>query len=151
MINDVVVKRITSYYDDRGFFAEVVKFGEDTFHEVKQTSYAETYPGIIKAFHWHKKQWDIWFPVKGHARVVLYDLRKNSRTRGQTDVFFSGEDNKMVIAIPPGVAHGYQVIGPASFGIFYHTTKPYNPKSPDEQRIPFDDPHIGFDWTIKNR
>lgn len=151
MIKGVAIKKIISFHDDRGFFAEVAKFGEETFHEIRQTSYTETYPGIIKAFHWHKKQWDIWFVVKGHAQVVLHDLRKNSPTKGQTDVFFPGEDNKMLIAIPAGVAHGYQVLGNTPMGMFYHTTEPYNPKNPDENRISFDSSKINFDWTIKNR
>ena len=78
MIQGVAIKKIITHHDDRGFFAEIVKFGEETFHEIKQTSYTETYPGVIKAFHWHKKQWDIWFVAKGMAQVVLYDLRENS-------------------------------------------------------------------------
>lgn len=151
MIKDVKVKKIISRHDDRGFFAEVLKFREETFHEVKQTSYSETYPGIIKAFHWHKKQWDIWFVVKGMAQVVLYDLRSKSATKGQTDVLCVGEKNMTLIAIPPGVAHGYRALGNNPMGIFYHTTEAYDPKNPDEERIPFDSPEINFDWSTKNR
>ncbi|MEX2033181.1 MAG: dTDP-4-dehydrorhamnose 3,5-epimerase family protein [Candidatus Colwellbacteria bacterium] len=151
MIKDVAVKKIISYHDDRGFFAEIAKFGEETFHEIKQTSYTETYPGVIKAFHWHKKQWDIWFVVGGNARVVLHDLRKGSKTFGQTDVFFPGENNKLLVAIPPGVAHGYQVLGNKPVCLFYHTSKAYDPKNPDEYRISFDSPEINFDWSVKNK
>lgn len=151
MIKGVAIKKIISFHDDRGFFAEIAKFGEETFHEIKQTSYTETYPGIIKAFHRHKKQWDVWFVVKGQARVVLHDLREGSPTKGQTDVFYPGEDNRMLIAIPMGVAHGYQVLGNTPMGMFYHTTEPYDPKDPDEEKIPFDSPKINFDWMIKNR
>ncbi len=151
MIKGVSIKKLTSNYDDRGFFAEVLKFGEDTYHEIKQTSYSETYPGVIKAFHWHKKQWDIWFIVKGMTQVVLHDLREKSPTKGQTDVLYPGEKNLMLIAIPPGVAHGYRVLGSKPMGIFYHTTEAYDPKKPDEERIPFDSPKINFDWKTKNR
>ena len=100
MIKGVKIKKITSHYDDRGFFAEVVKLGEETFHPVQQTSYTETYPGIIKAFHFHKKQDETWFICKGHARVVLHDLRKDSPTKGQTDIVYSGENDKKLIFIP---------------------------------------------------
>ncbi|MDO8183833.1 MAG: dTDP-4-dehydrorhamnose 3,5-epimerase family protein [bacterium] len=151
MIKDVTIKKVTQYHDDRGFFTEMAKFGEETFHEIKQTSYAETYPGVIKAFHWHKKQWDIWCVVKGQAKVVLYDLRADSSTKGETQVVYAGERNMVVIAIPIGVAHGYQVIGSKPMGIVYHTTEAYDPADPDEERIPFDDPKINFDWEIKNR
>ena len=151
MIKGVKIKKMVSHYDDRGFFTEVVKLGEETFHEIKQTSYAETYPGVIKAFHWHKKQWDIWCIIKGMAQVVLYDLRKKSLTKGQTDVIYTGEKDMMVIAIPPGVVHGYRVLGSKPMGIFYHTTEAYDFKNPDEERMPFDSPEINFDWSTKNR
>ena len=151
MINDVKIKQIKRHFDDRGCFSEILKFGEETFKEIKQTSYTETYPGIIKAFHWHKKQYDIWFPVKGNIQIVLYDLRGESSTKGETQVIFAGENNPILVLIPPGVAHGYRVLGNQIAGLFYHTSEAYDQKSPDEQRIPFDDPKVDFNWTIKNR
>ena len=151
MIYGVKIKKLNIICDDRGFLTEVLKFGEETFRNIKQTTYTETYPGVIKAFHYHKKQTDIWFVVKGMAQVVLYDLRKTSPTKGETNVFYMGEKNPILLLIPPMVAHGYRVLGNQPVGLFYHTDKPYNPKKPDEYRIPFDDPKIGFDWSTKNR
>ena len=151
LIEGVVIKEIVRHNDDRGFFAEIIKEGEPIFKSIKQTSAAITFPGIIKAFHYHKKQWDIWFVAKGMARVVLYDLRENSPTYKMTNVLYAGETNPLVIAIPPFVIHGYQVIGNSEVLLFYHTTEPYDEKNPDEYRLPFNDASIGFDWSIKNR
>ena len=151
MIKDVAVKNLKKHCDDRGFFAEIIKEGEETFHPVKQTSYTETQPGVIKAFHWHKKQWDVWFVAKGMAQVVLHDMREDSPTSEKTQVIYAGQDNPVLIAIPPFVAHGYRVLGNEKVGLFYHTSQPYNPEEPDEQRVAFDDPQIGFDWQTKNR
>lgn len=151
MIDGVKIKNIKKHADDRGFFAEIIKQGEDTFHEVKQTSYTETYPGVTKAFHWHKKQWDVWFCCKGNIQTVLYDTREDSKTKGETQVIFMGEDNPVMVAIPPGVAHGYKVLGNERIGLFYHTSEGYNSDEPDEERIDFDDPTIGFNWSTKNR
>ncbi|MCL4427203.1 dTDP-4-dehydrorhamnose 3,5-epimerase family protein [Patescibacteria group bacterium] len=152
MIQDVKVKQLKLFSDDRGFLTEVLKEGDDIFAgEIKQTTYTETLPGVIKAFHWHKLQWDIWFVARGMAQVVLYDLRPTSPTFRQTNVFFAGERNPQVIAIPPGVAHGYRVLGNEKVGLLYHTTKAYAGNDPDEERIPFDDIAIGFDWSTKNR
>lgn len=151
MIDGVKIKQLKKYCDDRGFFAEIIKEGEDTFHEVKQTSYTETQPGVIKAFHWHKKQWDVWFMVRGMAQVVLHDIRWGSPTKGETQVVYAGEDNPVLISIPPGVAHGYRVLGNEKACLLYHTSEAYNPAEPDEERIPFDDPQIAFDWTTENR
>lgn len=149
MLEGVKIKLIKRISDDRGFFSEIIKFGEDTFCEVKQTSYTETYPGVIKAFHWHKKQYDVWFPVKGNMQIVLYDLRKKSSTYQKTQVIYAGENNPVLILIPPGVAHGYRVLGNVPASLFYHTSEPYNPKNPDEERISWNDLKINFKWDTQ--
>lgn len=151
MIEGVKTKQIKVLPDDRGFFCEVIKWGQDSFVEVKQTSYTETYPGVIKAFHRHKYQTDVWFVAGGMAQVVLHDLRLDSPTFRQTNVFYFGEQNRGLLLIPPGVAHGYRVLGTKPVKLFYHASHPYDPANPDEERIPFDDPGIGFDWTTKNQ
>ena len=151
MIHGVRIKKLLLHADDRGFFTEALKFGEETYADIKQTSYTETYPGVIKAFHWHKRQTDIWCVIRGMAQVVLHDLREESETKGHTEVLHTGEKNYLLISIPPGVAHGYRVLGEDRVGLFYHTTEAYDPQNPDEERISWDDPQIGFDWSTKNR
>jgi len=81
--------------------------------------------------------------------VVLHDLREGSPTRGRTDVLYAGERRPLVVAIPPGVAHGYRVLGSEPATLFYHTTERYDPA--DEERIPHDDARIGFDWRTQHR
>ncbi len=146
MINGVVIKKVDVHVDERGFFAELVKFGEETFHEVLQTSYSETKPGLIKGFHIHD-YWEVWSIVKGQAQIVLHDMRPDSQTKGETQVILTGEDNMMVIAIPGEVAHGYKSLGPGPMGIIYHASEAYNPKNVTIRSIPFDSPEIGFDWS----
>lgn len=150
-IDGVKIKKIIRFSDDRGFFSEIIKMGEETFKEMKQTSYTETYPGVIKAFHWHKKQYDIWFPIKGNIQIVLYDLREGSPTFKQTQVIYAGEDNHLLILIPPKVAHGYRVLGNTTAGLFYCMTEAYDSLNPDEGRIPFDDSNIAFNWQTENK
>lgn len=151
MIFGVQIKRLTTFPDDRGYFREVYRSDDPFFTGVKQTSVTETYPGVIKAFHWHKLQEDVWYVAKGMAQVVLHDMRPDSQTKGETQVVFAGEQNPVLIFIPKGVAHGYRVLGDKPVMLFYHTTEVYDPNAPDEYRIPFDDPSIGFDWSTKNR
>ncbi len=151
VIHDVVVKKLVTHSDDRGYFREVVRDDEPLLKHFGQSSVTKTYPGVIKAFHWHHHQDDVWYVVDGMARVVLYDRRPESPTHGVTQIVYAGEDNPVVILIPAGVAHGYQVLGHKPVILFYHVTQAYNPHAPDEQRIAFDDPGIGFDWSIQNR
>ncbi|OIJ18536.1 spore coat protein [Anaerobacillus alkalidiazotrophicus] len=151
MIEGVKIKKLLKHCDDRGFFAELVRDDEDLLENFGQASWSMSYPGVIKAFHYHEEQDDVWFFPSGNAQVVLYDLRKVSATHGETEVFYMGEENPIVLLIPKGVAHGYRVLGQTPATIIYFTTKSYNPEKPDEKRIPWDDPNIGFDWEIKNR
>jgi len=151
MIEGVEIKKLVTFCDDRGFFREVLRDDDGLLTKFGQTSFTKTNPGVIKAFHWHKKQDDVWYVADGMAKVVLYDVRENSKTKGETDAIVCGEDNPVLIKIPIGVAHGYQVLGNKPVMLFYHTTESYDPKNPDEERIDFDDPQIGFDWSIKNR
>jgi dTDP-4-dehydrorhamnose 3,5-epimerase len=146
MISGVIIKKVVKHEDDRGFFAELIKFGEETFHEVLQTSYSETKPGVIKAWHIHP-YWEVWCIIKGQAKVVLHDMRPDSPTNGQTDVISTGEDNMMVIAIPGEVAHGYVPLGDKPMGIIYHASEAYDPKNIKIRNIPYDDPDINFDWN----
>lgn len=150
-IHDVVLKPLVTHSDDRGYFREVLRDDDSLLRRFGQTSITKTYPGVIKAFHWHRDQDDVWYVADGMARVVLYDRRPDSPTCGQTQVVYAGEDNPVTILIPAGIAHGYQVIGHKPVLLFYHVTKAYDASDPDEQRIAFDDPTIAFDWSIKNR
>ncbi len=149
MIEGVVLKPLKVHCDDRGIFMELLRVDDPFFRKFGQTSFTLTYPGVIKAFHWHKRQDDLWFVASGMAQVVLYDLREDSPTRGETNVFYLGTNNRQLLVIPAGVAHGYRVLGNEPVGLFYHTTHTYDPQ--DELRLPYDDPVIGFDWTTKFR
>ena len=151
MIEGVVIKTCTVNADDRGTLVEIVRDDEPVFRDVRQTTYTVAYPGVVKAFHWHRRQWEVWFFASGMAQVVIYDRRDGSPTQGQTDVLYMGSRHPLVVAIPPGVAHGYRVLGVEPAALFYHTTEHYDPADPDEERLPFDDPRIGFDWRTKNR
>lgn len=130
-----------------GFLMEVLRNDEDLLKKFGQTTFTAANKGTIKAFHWHKKQDDLWFIATGKALVVLRDLRQDSPTFGQTQEIMAGKDDYKLIVIPAGIAHGYKVLSDEPVLLFYHTTESYDPKSPDEERIAFDDPKIGFDWN----
>jgi len=150
-IHDVIVKKLMTHPDDRGHFREILRDDDNMLRRFGQTSITKSYPGVIKAFHWHEDQDDVWYVASGMARIVLYDRRPRSQSLGLTQVIFAGDDNPVSVLIPTGLAHGYQVLGNEPVLLFYHVTKSYNPAAPDEQRIPWNDPTIAFDWSIQNR
>jgi dTDP-4-dehydrorhamnose 3,5-epimerase len=164
VIHDVMIKPLVLHADARGHFAEQIKRGdtladgrsfapEQPFAQMSRTvSYARggNPPELIKAFHWHAKQWDYWDIVSGDARIVLADIRPESPTVGTVQIIFAGERAPKVVAIPPRVAHGYQVLSLRDVVLCYYVTEPYDADEPDESRIPYDDPRIGFDWSVEN-
>ncbi len=163
-IDGVQVKTLKKHVDQRGYFIEQLKRGdldddgklfipEQPFAQMSRSlAYARggNPPELIKAFHWHKKQWDYWDIVAGNARVVLCDLREGSPTEGRIQVIMLGEHAPRMVAIPPYVAHGYQCVAMQDVILNYYVTEPYDPADPDEGRIPWNDPRIGFDWSIEN-
>ncbi|WP_165995008.1 dTDP-4-dehydrorhamnose 3,5-epimerase family protein [Bacillus sp. Cs-700] len=152
MIEGVKIKPIQRHCDDRGFFAELVRDDEpELLTKFGQASWSMSYPGVIKAFHYHEKQDDLWFFPSGHAQVVLFDLRKDASSYGMTDVYYMGESNQCLLLIPKGVAHGYRVLGEVPATIIYFTTESYDASEPDELRIPWNSEDIGFDWETKHK
>lgn len=146
-ISGVVVKKLVKHPDNRGYFMEILRNDDNLLSKFGQTAMSLTYPGIIKAFHWHEKQDDFFFVASGEAMVVLYDRRKGSLTYGTTQVIFAGENEPKLIFIPKEIAHGYKVLGNKPVLMFYHMTESYDASNPDEGRIDPYDEGIGFDWS----
>jgi len=155
IIHGVEVEPIVQFPDDRGCFAELFRFGEPgiarDFAPASgsriQVSFTVSYPGVIKAIHYHFEQTDLWAPINGMLQVILYDLRESSPTCGRLNTLFVGALRPWKLRIPPGVAHGYKVVGLESSLLVYAMDKIYNPS--DEGRIPFDDPGINYDWVTR--
>lgn len=153
LITDVEVNPFPVWPDDRGYFLEVARLGQGLVSDFPtgstQVSAALNYPGIIKAFHYHRFQTDYWVPAAGLLQVALVDLRRGSRTYGAKNTMYVGALRPWQIRIPPGIAHGYKVIGEQPSVLVYVTSRLYDPK--DEGRIPYNDPGIAYDWELQHK
>jgi dTDP-4-dehydrorhamnose 3,5-epimerase len=153
LIDGVRIEAVTLWPDDRGYFMEVQRLGQGLaagFPAAStQISAALNYPGTIKAFHYHLHQTDCWAPVTGMLQVALVDLRDGSRTFGVRNTLYAGVLRPWQILIPPGVGHGYKVIGAEPAMLVYLTDRFYDPQ--DEGRIPYNDPHIQYDWETQHK
>lgn len=151
LIDGVQVSPMQLWPDDRGYFMEVARLGKGLAaqfpHESTQVSAALSYPGTIKAFHFHRHQTDCWAPVQGMLQVALVDLRQHSPTHGARNTLYIGALRPWQLLIPPGVAHGYKVIGRDAALLVYLTNRLYDPS--DEGRIPYNDPQIQYDWEFQ--
>ncbi|MEO8097331.1 MAG: dTDP-4-dehydrorhamnose 3,5-epimerase family protein [Acidobacteriota bacterium] len=152
-IEGVKIASASLHPDDRGFFLEIIRMGtglaSDFDPATTQVSAALSYPGTIKAFHYHLKQTDFWVPATGMLQVALVDLRSDSRTFGQRNTLYVGALRPWQILIPPGVGHGYKVVGLEPATLVYVTNRYYDPA--DEGRIAHNNPAIHYDWETQHK
>jgi dTDP-4-dehydrorhamnose 3,5-epimerase len=154
LIEGVRIEPLQVYPDDRGFFTELARLGKglasgmvpDGTRNI-QVSFTLTYPGTIKAIHYHSEQTDLWAPVSGMLQVFLGDLRRHSKTFGLINTLYVGRFRPWEILIPPGVGHGYKALGIEPINLLYFTDRHYNPA--DELRLAYNDPNIGYDWETQ--
>jgi len=153
LIAGVEIAPLMVHPDDRGYFLEVQRVGQGLARgfppERSQVSAALSYAGTIKAFHYHLRQTDCWTPAKGLFQVALADLRVGSPTFGKRNTMYVGPLRPWQILIPPGVAHGYKIVGVESAMLIYMTDRFYDPA--DEGRIAFDDAGIHYDWETQRK
>lgn len=150
MIEGVKVKDLRVIPDERGLLMEMWRSDDPDFERFGQCYVTMVYPGVVKAWHYHTRQTDHFVCVGGMAKVVLHDPRDDSPTKGETDEFVIGWQRQRLIVIPPHVYHGFTAVGPEPAYIVNVPTELYDYDDPDEHRLPFDDPAIGYDWGVKN-
>lgn len=150
MIKGVKVKKLRSIPDERGRVMEILRSDDAIFKKFGQVYITTAYPGVVKAWHYHRKQTDSFVVIHGMMKVVLYDPRAKSSTKGEINEFFIGEHNPILVQIPPMVYHGFKTMGNEEAIMLNCPTESYNPKKPDEYRIDAHSPEIPYDWECKD-
>jgi len=150
LIDGVQIKRLRVMPDERGCLMEMLRSDDALFMQFGQVYMTTAYPGVVKAWHYHKHQTDHFVVVHGMAKVVLYDGRENSPTRGRVNEFFMGLRNPILLQIPEMVYHGFKCISPEEAIIINCPTATYNYQDPDEYRLAPDTDQIPYDWSRKD-
>ena len=149
MIQGVEIKQLARHADERGFLMELLRSDDAIFTKFGQCYVSMNYPGVIRAWHHHKKQDDFFVVMKGMIKVGLYDMREGSPTRGEVGEFYLGDNNIIMLKIPVGVVHGYKTVGTEPSLLINFPSEVYNPQEPDEYRLPWNTDQIPFDWDIQ--
>ncbi len=139
----VELRRLT---DDGGSFTELGRLSAGAHAAipgfvVQQVNYSEMDPGVIKAFHLHRRQTDVWFvPPDDRMLLVLIDVRAGSPTEGAQRRLILGDGAARLVRIPPGVAHGVRNLGAARGRIIYFVDTHFtaDPAQCEEGRLPWD-------------
>lgn len=149
MIQGVEIKQLAKHADERGYLMELLRSDDPIFTRFGQCYVSMNYPGVVRAWHYHKRQDDHFIVVKGMCRVGLYDMREGSPTRGEVNDFSLGDHNNILLKIPVGVVHGYKTLGVEPSLLINFPTEVYNSQEPDEHRLPWDTDQIPFNWDVE--
>lgn len=149
MIKGVKTKELKVIPDERGWLMEILRCDDEIFNKFGQVYLTTAYPGIVKAWHYHKIQTDNFTCIRGMMKVALYDSRPDSYTYKEINEFFIGEKKPLLIMVPPLVYHGFKAIGTKTAYFLSIPTMPYNYKKPDEYRLPPDTTEIPYDWILE--
>lgn len=150
MIGGVKVKDLKVIPDERGRLMEILRSDEEIFTRFGQVYMTTAYPGVVKAWHYHRKQTDHFAVVSGMMKLVLYDARADSPTRGEVNEFFLGDHNPRLVRIPPLVYHGFKGVGPTEAIVINIPTEVYVYSDPDEFRVDPHDNDIPYSWDTRD-
>ena len=146
-IEGVRLQRLHKRADGRGDLTVLFSDLLETTAPAPHIYWVTAGPGSVRAWVYHKQQFDRLAYTNGDLRVILYDLRPDSPTYGKLNVLDVGETNKLTVTIPPFVVHGVQNRGKQAATFINMPTRAYDPARPDKSRVPSDHPGVPYRFT----
>ena len=148
MIKGVLVKPLSQIADERGKIMHMLRADEPHFEQFGEIYFSVAYPGVVKGWHLHKEMTLNYAVILGMVKLVLYDPREDSPTKGEIQELFIGEDNYVLVKIPPGIYNGFKAIGTKPAIVANCATLPHRPDE-IERLDPFTS-DIPYDWGLKH-
>ena len=149
MIEGVRITPLTQILDERGKIMHMLRCDSENFIRFGEIYFSCVFPGVIKGWHIHTKMTLNYAVPHGHIKLVLYDDREGSLTKGLIQEIFLGPDNYCLVTIPPLVWNGFKGYGDEMAIVANLSDIPHDP---DEigRKEPFD-PSIPYTWDLKHR
>lgn len=148
MIHGVSVRPLARIPDERGMVMCMLRRDDPNFEKFGEIYFSVVYPGVIKGWHLHRRMTLNYAVVSGMIKLVLYDDRPDSSTRGELMELFAGEQQYVLITIPPLVWNGFKGIGAAPAIVANCATEPHDPEE-IERLDPFT-LSIPYRWDLKH-
>jgi len=149
VIDGVVVKPLKQIPDERGCIIKMQESTDPEFRGFGEVYFSTVHPGVVKGWHLHEEMWLNYSVVRGDIKLVLFDDREESPTRGGLVELFLGDRNRVLVQIPPRVWNGFKGIGEVEAIVCDLTTMPH---AEDVMRRldPHDNDVIAYDWSRKD-
>ncbi len=149
MIDGVSIHPLKQMCDERGKIMHMLRCDDPHFEQFGEIYFSVVYPGVIKGWHLHTRMVLNYAVVTGMIKLVLYDEREASLTRGHIHEIFTGEDNYCLVRIPPGVWNGFKGIGTRPAIVANCATLPHDPAE-ILRRDPHRNNEIPYAWEIRH-
>ncbi len=146
-IDGVQVIPLRRIPDERGTVFHMLKATDPHFQRFGEIYFSSIYQGVVKAWHIHRDMTLNYACVVGRIKLVMFDDREGSKTRGQLMEVFLGPDNYSLVIVPPLVWNGWKGMADVSV-VANCATHPHDPARSDRVD-PFDN-HIPYDWAVKH-
>ena len=148
MIHGVAVRPLSRIPDERGWIMHMLRADAPHFERFGEIYFSAVYPGAIKAWHIHKVMTLNYAVIAGTIKLVLYDDRPESPTRGELMELFVGDQNYCLVTVPPMVWNGFKGCGTTPALVANCATHPHDPdeivrEDPLASRIP-------YDWRLRH-
>lgn len=149
MIDGVQVVPLARIPDERGTVFHMMKRTDPHFREFGEIYFSSVYPGVVKGWHRHRDMTLNYACVFGRVKVVLYDDRPSSPTRGEVMEVFLGPDNYSLVVVPPEVWNGFKGMS-EPYAILANCCTHVHDPSRSERVDPFHNT-IPYDWALRHQ
>lgn len=147
MIDGVKIIPLKVIPDERGAIMHGVR-SDNILNSFGEIYFSKVYHEAIKGWHVHETLILNYICVYGQVKLVLYDMREKSLTKGETQEIFMGMDNYCLVHIPPGIANGTKGLWAPYSIICNVASEPHDPQN-KYRRIHPDEGIIKYNWERK--
>jgi dTDP-4-dehydrorhamnose 3,5-epimerase len=148
MIDGVRITALRQICDERGKVMHMLRADAPEFERFGEVYFSVVYPGAIKAWHLHTEMALNYAVPVGNIKMVLFDDREGSPTRGEVQEIFTGPDDYKLVHVPPLVWNGFKGIGSVPALVANCATVPHR-KDEIVRKDPFS-PDVPYDWALKH-
>ena len=149
MIDGVRITPLKQIVDERGAILHMLRSDAEHFEKFGEIYFSMVNPGVVKAWHIHERMTLNYAVPVGTIKMVLYDDRPGSRTKGELMELFVGERSYQLVTVPPKVWNGFKGIGVVPALVANCATLPHDP---DEiRRVEPSKSPIPYDWSLVHR
>jgi dTDP-4-dehydrorhamnose 3,5-epimerase len=149
MIDGVQVIPLKRIPDERGTVYHMLKRTDPHFIAFGEIYFSTVYPGVVKGWHLHREITLNYACIYGRIKLVIYDERRDSPTKGELAEIFLGPDNYALVVIPPNLWNGFKSVGEDMAIVADCITTPYN--EAQTARLDPGHNHIPYDWALRHR